>query len=339
MNSRITHENSAESSRNQSSGAAAQKAEAPAPRLSIVIPMYNEEANISRLFSRLFPVLENLAETCEVICINDGSSDRTLELLLEEAEKRKGLVIVNLARNFGQHAAVMAGFSQARGDWIITMDADLQNPPEEIPKMVKQFKKGHDLVGSIRKARQDSLFRKTASRITNRVVTKISGISLKDFGCMLRGYSREVVRGILENPEYRTFIPALATYFARNPVEIEVEHEERAAGQSKYSFLKLLSLQLDLMTGFSMWPLRILFFVGSIIAVLGLASALTILIMRLYYGPDWAVQGVFTLFAGLFFLVGCQFFALGLLGEYIGRIFQAVRKRPPFILDWVKRRD
>ena len=305
--------------------------------LSIVIPMYNEEANISRLFSRLFPVLEGLAETWEVICINDGSRDRTLELLLREAERRKGLVVVNLARNFGQHAAVMAGFSQARGKWIITMDADLQNPPEEIPNIVEQFRKGHDLVGSIRRSRHDSLFRKTASRITNRLITKISGISLRDFGCMLRGYSREVVRGILENPEYRTFIPALATFFAGNPVEIEVEHEERAAGQSKYSLLKLLSLQLDLMTGFSMWPLRILFFVGSVIAVMGLASALTILGMRLYYGPEWAVQGVFTLFAGLFFLVGCQFFALGLLGEYIGRIFQAVRKRPPFILDWVKR--
>ena len=309
----------------------------PGPKLSIVIPMYNEEANISRLFSRLLPVLNSLDETWEVVCINDGSSDRTLEKLLSEKERHKGLVIVNLARNFGQHAAVMAGFAQARGQWIITMDADLQNPPEEIPKIVQEFKQGHDLVGSIRKARQDSLFRKAASRITNRLITRISGISLKDFGCMLRGYSREVVKGILANPEYRTFIPALATFFAKNPVEIEVEHEERAAGQSKYSLIKLFSLQLDLMTGFSMWPLRILFFVGSIVALLGLALALTILVLRLYYGPEWAVQGVFTLFAGLFFLVGCQFFALGLLGEYIGRIFQAVRKRPPFILDWVER--
>ncbi len=314
-----------------------QHAKAEPPRLSIVIPMYNEEVNISRLFERLFPVLQGLEESWEVICINDGSSDHTLELLLEETQRHKGLVIVNLARNFGQHAAVMAGFAQARGQWIITMDADLQNPPEEIPKIVEQFRKGHDLVGSIRQARQDSFFRKVASRLTNRLITKISGISLKDFGCMLRGYSRDVVRGILQNPEYRTFIPALATFFAKNPIEIEVKHEERAAGQSKYSLLKLLSLQLDLMTGFSMWPLRILFIVGSAIALLGLLSALTILVLRLWYGPEWAVQGVFTLFAGLFFLVGCQFFALGLLGEYIGRIFQAVRNRPPFILDWVKR--
>ncbi len=244
-------------------------------------------------------------------------------------------MIVNLARNFGQHAAVMAGFSQAGGKWIITMDADLQNPPEEIPRILAEFKKGHDLVGTIRKARRDTLFRKTSSKITNRIITRISGISLEDFGCMLRGYSREVVQAILQNPEYRTFIPALATFFAVNPVEIEVSHEERAGGESKYSIIKLLSLQLDLMTGFSMWPLRILFFAGSIIALLGIMLALLIMIMRLYRGPGWAAQGVFTLFSFMFFLAGCQLFALGLVGEYIGRVFQAVRHRPAYILEKV----
>lgn len=298
--------------------------------------MYNEEDNICPLFDRLFPVLQGLDMPFEVICINDGSTDKTLEILESELKRRSGLVIVNLARNFGQHAAVMAGFSRARGDWLITMDADLQNPPEEIPKLVEQFENGHDLIGTIREGRQDSRFRKIASRITNRLVARISGISLHDFGCMLRGYSREVVKGILENPEYRTFIPALATFFARNPIEIYVRHEERAGGSSKYSLLKLFGLQLDLMTGFSMWPLRILFFVGLFMALFGMVAAVVIIGLRLYYGPGWAAEGVFTLFAALFFLVGCQFFALGLLGEYIGRIFQAVRKRPTFILEWVK---
>ncbi len=298
--------------------------------------MYNEEESIGALFDRLFPVLEDLRIPFEVICINDGSMDSTLQILQEELKRRPGLVVVNLARNFGQHAAVMAGFSEASGGWIITMDADLQNPPEEIPKLVDEFRKGHDLIGTIRDARQDTRFRRFASKITNRIVSRISGISLHDFGCMLRGYSREVVKGILDNPEYRTFIPALATFFARNPVEIHVRHEERAVGESKYSLLKLFSLQLDLMTGFSMWPLRILFFVGTMMAIVGLVAAAVIVALRLYYGPGWAVEGVFTLFAALFFLVGCQFFALGLLGEYIGRIFQAVRKRPTFILEWVK---
>ncbi len=304
--------------------------------LSVVIPMYNEEENIRPLFERLFPVLEGLGYKYEVVCVNDGSRDGTLSILEDELKRRGCLVVVNLARNFGQHAAVMAGFSKARGKWIITMDADLQNPPEEIPKIVREFEKGHDLVGTIRKGRKDTFFRRFASRITNRLVSRISGINLQDFGCMLRGYSREVVKGILENPEYRTFIPALATFFAKNPVEIMVEHEERAGGESKYSLLRLFSLQLDLMTGFSMWPLRILFFVGTGVAILGLFLATLIIILRLCYGPEWAAQGVFTLFSALFFLVGCQFFALGLLGEYIGRIFQAVRKRPTYILGWVK---
>ncbi len=307
--------------------------------LSVVIPMYNEEENIVRLFDRLFPVLKGLNLAYEVVCINDGSLDRTLEILESELKKRPGLVIVNLARNFGQHAAIIAGFSESKGKLIITMDADLQNPPEEIPKIVNEFKKGHDLIGTIRLGRQDTLFRKVASKITNRLIAKISGINLKDFGCMLRGYSREVVEGILANPEYRTFIPALATFFARNPIEIPVHHEERAAGESKYSLLKLFSLQLDLMTGFSMWPLRMLFFVGTFLAIFGLFSAFVIIVLRILYGPEWGAQGVFTLFAALFFLVGCQFFALGLLGEYIGRIFQAVRKRPTFILGWVKRSE
>ena len=302
------------------------------PDVSIVIPMYNEEQNIHVLFQRLFGVLYSIPESWEVVCINDGSSDSTLEVLLGERNIRQGLVVVDLARNFGQHAAVMAGFSQSRGRWVITMDADLQNPPEEIPSIMECFRKGHDLVGTVRIGRQDTAFRKWASRITNRIITRISGIKLQDFGCMLRGYSRGVVNGILDNPEYRTFIPALATFFAHNPVEIPARHEDRAAGDSKYSLLKLFSLQLDLMTGFSMWPLRILFFVGTGLAITGVVLAVVLVALRIMLGPGWAAQGVFTLFAALFFFVGGQFFALGLLGEYIGRIFQAVRKRPTFLV-------
>jgi len=306
-------------------------------KLSIVIPMYNEEQNVSILCERLFGTLKTIPESWEVIFVNDGSHDRTLELLLEEKKQREGMCVVNLARNFGQHSAVMAGFAQARGNWIITLDADLQNPPEEIPKIIEQFRKGHDLVGSIRMGRQDSLFRKLTSRLTTWLVSRISGISLQDFGCMLRGYSKAIVQGILQNPEYRTFIPALATFFAKNPVEIPVRHEERAAGDSKYSLLKLFSLQLDLMTGFSLWPLRTLFFAGIAVSLLGLFLGGLILVLRVYYGPEWAAQGVFTLFALLFFFVGAQFLGLGLVGEYVGRVFQAVRKRPPYVLGEIYR--
>ncbi len=310
---------------------------APGPQVSIVTPMFNEEANVVRFCERLFAALGNISESYEVICVDDGSRDRTLELLKREQIVRKNMTVVVLARNFGQHAAVMAGLAASRGDWVITLDADLQNPPEEIPRIVEAFRQGHDLVGTIRTGRQDPLFRKWASRFTNRLVTRISGISLQDFGSMLRGYSREVVQGILANPEFRTFIPALSTFFARKSVEIPVRHEERAGGTSKYSLLKLFSLQLDLVTGFSLWPLRALFFVGTGMAGLGIGLALLILSFRLYYGSGWAAEGVFTLFAILFCFVGAQFLALGLVGEYVGRIFQAVRRRPPYILSEIRR--
>jgi undecaprenyl-phosphate 4-deoxy-4-formamido-L-arabinose transferase len=306
---------------------------AHSPKLSIVTPMYNEEDNIRQFCQRLFGTLDVLSDTWEVICVNDGSTDRTLELLLEEQSMRRGLTVVSLARNFGQHAAVLAGFAQCRGDWVITLDADLQNFPEDIPRLVEALRKGHDLVGTVRIGRQDSMVRTWASGVSNRLITTITGIALQDMGCMLRGYSREVVAEILQNPEYRTFIPVLGTLFARHPVEIPVRHTARAAGASKYSLLKLLSLQLDLMSGFSLWPLRALFFVGTGVAALGLGMGMLILALRLYYGSAWAVEGVFTLFAVLFCFVGAQFFALGLMGEYIGRIFQAVRKRPLFVLD------
>jgi len=309
----------------------------PGPQVSIVTPMFNEEANVARFCERLFAALGSISESYEVICVDDGSRDRTLELLKREQIVRKNMTVVVLARNFGQHAAVMAGLAASRGDWVITLDADLQNPPEEIPRIVEAFRQGHDLVGTVRTGRQDPLFRKWASRFTNRLVTRISGISLQDFGSMLRGYSREVVQGILANPEFRTFIPALSTFFARKSVEIPVRHEERAGGTSKYSLLKLFSLQLDLVTGFSLWPLRALFFVGTGMAGLGIGLALLILSFRLYYGSGWAAEGVFTLFAILFCFVGAQFLALGLVGEYVGRIFQAVRRRPPYILSEIRR--
>ena len=312
-------------------------ASSPEPKLSIVTPMYNEEVNVERFCQRLFAALDTISETWEVICVDDGSTDRTLELLSQQQAARREITIAVLARNFGQHAAVMAGLAASRGDWVITLDADLQNPPEEIPRIVEAFRQGHDLIGTIRTGRQDPVFRKWGSRLTNRLVTRISGITLQDFGSMLRGYSREIVAGILANPEYRTFIPALATFFARNPVEIPVSHAERAGGTSKYSVLKLFSLQLDLITGFSLWPLRALFFMGTAVACVGLALGLLLLFFRLYYGPGWAVQGVFTLFALLFCFIGAQFFAFGLLGEYIGRIFQAVRRRPTHILREVRR--
>jgi undecaprenyl-phosphate 4-deoxy-4-formamido-L-arabinose transferase len=306
-------------------------------RLSVVIPMYNEERNIPALFTRLFAVCEALSVRWEVVCIDDGSRDATAKMVRAEQARHPELVLVQFARNFGQHAAVTAGLANSRGDWIITLDADLQNPPEEIPRLVALFEEGYDLINTFRMGRQDTWFRVRASKLTNQLVRRISGIHLSDFGCMLRGYSREIAQAIVSCREYKTFIPALASLFARRPTEIGVAHAARAEGVSNYTLLKLLSLQLDLVTSFSVYPLRLLFLVGTLLAVCGIALGTLMLLMRLLYGSAWAADGTLTVLGILMIFTGGQFFAFGLLGEYIGRIFQQVRLREPFIVQSVER--
>jgi undecaprenyl-phosphate 4-deoxy-4-formamido-L-arabinose transferase len=305
---------------------------AEAPFLSVVIPFFNEEPNIDVLFKRLLPVLRGMGRTFEVVCVDDGSRDRTLAMLRDYAAKNPEIVVKPFARNFGQHAAVLAGFAHSRGAFVVTLDADLQNPPEEIPKLVAKFDAGHDFVGTIRLKRDDSAFRLFASKIVSGTTRKMSGIPISDFGCMLRGYSREIVAGVVTQHEGRTFIPALGYLYSRNPCEIEVAHEARHEGESKYSLLKLFRLHLDLMTGFSVAPLRFLFTAGLFIAFLGFALFAYIVVMRVLYGDEYTQGGVFTLFAILFLFVGAQFVAFGLLGEYIGRILQTVRRRPPYVM-------
>ncbi len=306
--------------------------ESQAPFLSVVVPVYNEEANLDQLCDRLLPVLRTLGRPFEAILVDDGSRDRTYEMLLAQARRNPEIVVRSFPRNFGQHAAVTAGFAASRGAFVVTLDADLQNPPEEIPRLVAEFEKGHDLVGTVRQGRQDTWFRKRASKFVNHMTRRMSGIKLHDFGCMLRGYSGEIAHAIARRHEVRTFIPALGFLYARNPVEILVKHESRAAGKSKYSLVRLLRLHMDLMTGFSLAPLRLMITMGFGIATTAMLFGVYILVRRILEGPEWAAAGVFTLFAVLFLFVGLQFVAFGLLGEYIGRIFLAVRERPAYLL-------
>ena len=303
-----------------------------APYLSVVVPVYNEEENLDRLVERLLPVLRGLGKSFEAIFVDDGSRDRTLEKLRNHARKNPEIVVRSFPRNFGQHAAVTAGFAASRGAFVVTLDADLQNPPEEIPRLVAEFEKGHDLVGTVRQGRQDTWFRKRASKFVNHMTRRMSGIKLHDFGCMLRGYSSEIAHAIAKRHEVRTFIPALGFLYARSPIEIYVKHESRAAGKSKYSLVRLLRLHMDLMTGFSLTPLRLMITMGFGIAAASILFGLVLLVLRFVEGPEWAVSGVFTLFVPLFLFIGLQFVAFGLLGEYIGRIFLAVRERPAYLL-------
>jgi undecaprenyl-phosphate 4-deoxy-4-formamido-L-arabinose transferase len=302
------------------------------PILSVVIPVYNEEAGLLALFARIYPALDALGETYEIVFVNDGSRDRSAAILREQFARRPDVTrAILLAANAGQHMAIMAGFEHARGEIIVTLDADLQNPPEEIGKLVAKIREGYDYVGSIRKNRQDSLFRTWASKAMNRLREKITRIQITDQGNMLRAYSRGVVDAINSCREVATFIPALAYTFARHPAEVVVEHEERAAGESKYSLYSLIRLNFDLMTGFSLVPLQWFSMLGMLIALGSGVLFVLLIVRRLIVGPE--AEGLFTLFALMFFLIGLALFGIGLLGEYIGRIYQQVRLRPRYLIE------
>jgi len=297
--------------------------------LSVIIPVYNEEEGLPALFGRLYPALDALHLPYEIVFINDGSRDRSAALLREQFQKRSDVTrVILLNGNFGQHMAIMAGFAHARGLRVVTLDADLQNPPEEIGNLLAAMDRGHDYVGTIRRNRQDSAFRRYASRAMNRLRERITRVKMTDQGCMLRAYRREIVEQIVECDERSLFIPALANALARRTTEIEVGHAERLEGKSKYKPLKLMRLGFDLLTGFSLVPIQLVSLAGVVVAMAGVGFGIFLFIRRLIVGPE--VEGVFTLFAILFVFLGLLILAVGLVGEYIGRIYLEVRHRPAY---------
>ncbi len=300
------------------------------PYISVLVPVLNEEESLPELNTRLHDSLAGIHKPYEIIYINDGSTDRTAVLLEEYHRSDNNVKVIEFNRNYGQHMALFAGFEFARGEIVVTIDADLQNPPEEIPRLVEKAEEGYEVVATYRKQRKDSLFRKLPSYIVNKITAKLVGVKLRDYGCMLRAYRRNIVDYMNMCPESSSFIPALANTFAKRITEIEVGHEERRKGTSKYSPFKLFRLNFDLMTNFSLLPIQFISMLGVAIAMLGLAFAVFLFIRRLFIGPEG--EGTFTLFGVLFFFIGIQIFALGVIGEYIGRIFQEVRRRPRYII-------
>lgn len=301
--------------------------------VSFVIPVFNEEANLPELIERCLKVGDGLQGEFEIVLVDDGSRDESRNLIRDAAARDPAHVLgVFLNRNYGQHAAVRAGLAAARGDVVVTLDADLQNPPEEIPKLLGAIREGCDVVGGVRRKRQDSVFRRLASRTMNAIMRKLGGIEVGDYGCMLRAYRRDIVDAILECEEHSAYIPALANSFAGHAREVIVEHAERNAGQSKYSIWSLINLYFDLLVSASTAPLRLLSIAGTALAVVGATFGILLLVLRFIYGPDWAAQGVFTVFALLFVFLGVQLIGMGVLGEYLGRISRDVQGRPRFLV-------
>jgi undecaprenyl-phosphate 4-deoxy-4-formamido-L-arabinose transferase len=302
--------------------------------LSVVIPVYNEEQGLHTLFNRLYPALDKLAIPYEIVFVNDGSRDKSAAILREQFQQRPDVTRVILFNgNFGQHMAIMAGFEHTRGQRVVTLDADLQNPPEEIGNLLAKMDEGFDYIGSIRKQRNDSWWRHVASRAMNNFRERITRIKITDQGCMLRAYDRSIIDAINSCKEVNTFIPALAYTFARRPAEVVVEHEERAEGESKYSLYSLIRLNFDLMTGFSVVPLQWFSLTGMVVSLFSALFFVFLVVRRLVIGPE--AEGLFTLFALVFFMIGITLFGIGLLGEYIGRIYQQVRLRPRYLVEAV----
>jgi undecaprenyl-phosphate 4-deoxy-4-formamido-L-arabinose transferase len=295
-------------------------------RLSVVIPVFNEEANLPSLFARLYPVLDAAGRPYEIIFTNDGSKDRSFDLLRAQHALRPDVTrVVDFNANYGQHMAIMAAFERVRGEVIVTLDADLQNPPEEIPKLLQKIDAGHDYVGGYRLKRHDTFFRTRASKLINFVRSRTTNIRMTDQGCMLRAYSRQVVDSVVRSGAINTFIPALAYSFSSSPTEVGVQHEERHAGISNYTLYKLIRLNFDLITGFSLAPLQAFTMFAMICSAGSLALVLVLAYRRLFLGSE--AEGTFTLFGIVFFLLSVCMVGIGLIGEYVGRTYQVVRMR------------
>jgi len=297
------------------------------PELSVVVPVCDEEASLPVLLARLDDVLGTLGVAHELVLVDDGSRDGTAGILRERFAAHPEVTrVVTLRGNHGQHAAVLAGLEHARGRRVVTLDADLQNPPEEIPKLLAGLDAGHDYVGGVRRVRRDGPLRRLVSRLSGRLLAATSRVRLGDPGCMLRAFDRGLVDAVNGSPEVHTFVPALAWTLARNPTEVEVEHAPRAGGRSRYPLWRLLGLELDLATAFSLLPIR--WITTSGLALGGAGAVLVLLELVLWpWGVTLRPGGV----PGLaLLLVGWVLLALGVVGEYVGRMHERVLGRPRF---------
>jgi undecaprenyl-phosphate 4-deoxy-4-formamido-L-arabinose transferase len=297
--------------------------------LSVIVPILNEAPTLEELADRLVNTLHRVGKSYEVIFVDDGSTDDSVRLLQGLYELHPAIKVIRLNRNYGQHMAILAGFEHARGEIVVTLDGDLQNPPEEIPKLLEKIQEGYDVVGGRRFARQDPLRRRLLSSLANVLASRLVGVTMGDYGSMLRAYRRPVVAHLLRCQDRSLYIPALANTFAGSVAEIPVEHRRRAAGESRYHLLGLLRLMADLATGLSLLPIRLVSLAGALLTSLGVGLGLYIGLQSMLSSPQTMLS---VLIALLLSVAGLQLLALGLIGEYIGRLCMEVRQRPRYVI-------
>ncbi|MCD6328071.1 glycosyltransferase [bacterium] len=298
--------------------------------VSAVVPMFNEEESIGELYSELRAALDSTGKTYEIILVDDGSSDSTLDRAIALSEEDDSVVVVQLSRNFGHHPAATCGMEHSRGKVIVLLDADLQNDPADIPALLDKIEAGYDVARCWRQGRKDPLWRTIPSKFVNWLTCWATGVKLHDYGCSLLAMRREVVHRLSRFSERSRHVSGLISWAGGRVCEIEVEHRDRKFGSSKYGFVSLLRLTINLLTGFSTLPLQMVGFVGAVTSLLGFMGALYLVVKRYVYGVD--LDGVVIAVAIGFIFVGIHFLALGIMGEYIGRIFTEVQARPYYIV-------
>lgn len=304
--------------------------------ISVVIPIFNEEESVLLLHSELKRALCPIDQPYEIIFVDDGSRDRTLSLLEDIQQRDEQVVVVSLRRNFGQTAALSAGFDQARGDVIVTLDGDLQNDPADIPKILEEIK-GHDVVSGWRVNRQDPfLSRRLPSMIANWIISRVTGVRLHDYGCTLKAYRREVIQSIHLYGEMHRFIPAIASWMGTTITEVPTHHRPRRFGRSKYGISRIIRVVLDLIAvkfliSFSTRPIHFFGRLGILSVLGGIGISLYLTYLKLFMGQD--IGGRPLLLLGVLLLIlGFQFVAMGLLGELLVRIYHESQEKPIYVI-------
>ncbi len=301
--------------------------------LTVVVPLFNEKENIQLLYDELNEVLRRLDLTYEIIFIDDGSSDGVMDDLKRIQGTDPHVIAIGLRRNFGQTAAMTAGFDHSRGDIVITMDGDLQNDPHDIPQLVNKIEEGYDVVTGWRHDRKDPfLSRRLPSMIANKLISKITGVDLHDYGCTLKAFRREVIQNIQLYGEMHRFIPAIASGMGITFAEIKVNHRPRRFGVSKYGITRTIRVLLDLMTvkfllRYATRPLHVFGMVGLVSSSIGCIIALVLVIQRQFYGVSMSNRPLLQL-AVLLVFMGIQFITMGLLAELIVRTYHESQHKP-----------
>src|SRR6202522_1206166 len=313
-------------------------------KYSIVVPFHNEEENVTALYARLKQVMEQVGDSFELILVDDGSSDRSYKLLEEIAAVDSRVLVVKLRRNFGQTPALAAGFDHASGEFILSMDGDLQHDPNEIPNFLEKLEEGYDVVSGWREKRIDNfIMRRVPSRIANWLMAKLSGVDIHDFGTTFKAYRREVIQNIPLYGEMHRFIPALASWYGASICEVPIKNINRERGQSHYNIFRTFRVFFDLLTirfllRYMTRPLHFFGTVGALGMLTGSGMAVWLLLLKIFTGQHvMDVHGPIFVIAGVLLLAGIQMMGIGLLGELQVRHFYTASHRAPYAVDRILR--